>query len=496
MKKFMIVTFLILPIFAQAQSLYWVDFTYQDSRLVSSDLYGNEIAVKHLVPESTPQGLAFHPGTNHLFLVELNYTNANIHKGSNVLSMFSMASGYSALRNAAVDTANDKLYWTSSKAGANSITKSNLDGSSPETIIDFNSEDPGLRCIVLDVGHNKMYWSAFSANRIRSAALDGSNIATVADNLSGPVGLAIDIAAQKLYWTEINGNLIKRCDVSGSNIEILVDATLDRPNHLTLNLDDSKMYWTEDGNNGSSLKTATLDGQSIEILASDIGHPSGIVYSPTSTLFVNISLYLEGFYDSANDQMHTYLGQSGSIPTTSPFADQRSVSSIPENITDWVYVGLRSTPTGNNVVERSAFLFKDGTIVDDDGMSFLAMGGTPGDYYLVVQHRNHVSIMSSSAHTLGTEEASAKRYIFQDLTKAYGSKGMVELEPNIWGLAAGDMNQDGVITSTDYVMWYNANNAGASLYSPADLDGNSDITIEDHVLWQNNAYQGLETAVP
>jgi hypothetical protein len=74
-----------------------------------------------------------------------------------------------------------------------------------------------------------------------------------------------------------------------------------------------------------------------------------------------------------------------------------SVTSIPNNdIVDWVLVSLRNEIEKSSTVERrAAFLINDGTIVDIDGTSALSFPVAPGNYYIVLEHRNHLSIMSS-----------------------------------------------------------------------------------------------------
>nr|HQI49471.1 hypothetical protein [bacterium] len=63
----------------------------------------------------------------------------------------------------------------------------------------------------------------------------------------------------------------------------------------------------------------------------------------------------------------------------------------------------------------------------------------------------------------------------------------VELKPNIWGLWAGDINQDGIITTRDYVIWHSANLNSESGYRVSDIDLNGSVAASDYTLWDNNA---------
>ncbi len=49
--------------------------------------------------------------------------------------------------------------------------------------------------------------------------------------------------------------------------------------------------------------------------------------------------------------------------------------------------------------QRAGLLKSDGTIVDLDGESPLRFNVPPGDYYIKVEHRNHLSVMSATAIT-------------------------------------------------------------------------------------------------
>ena len=70
------------------------------------------------------------------------------------------------------------------------------------------------------------------------------------------------------------------------------------------------------------------------------------------------------------------------------------------NIVDWVYIELRqgsSALNATNVVsKRAALLRNDGVLLDLDGSVDIDFSGvSPGDYYIVVFHRNHLQIISS-----------------------------------------------------------------------------------------------------
>ncbi len=138
-------------------------------------------------------------------------------------------------------------------------------------------------------------------------------------------------------------------------------------------------------------------------------------------------IYLEGPYDKNTNEMKTDLNTQ--IPLTSPYTeDPRTVSAIPDNVVDWVLVELRETPTGPPVISHSAFIYKDGRIVNDDASSgIIKLNAPENDYYVVIKHRNHLAVMSKNPVTLS--KASSTLYDFTiGENQFYGSNGAKQLE--------------------------------------------------------------------
>ena len=90
---------------------------------------------------------------------------------------------------------------------------------------------------------------------------------------------------------------------------------------------------------------------------------------------------------------------SGIIPMTSPYVeDPQNVSSIPVNTVDWVLVQLRDKNNSSTILfSKSAFVLKNGSVVEKDGVSPLNFPVVADNYFVSVKHRNHLSVMSSAA---------------------------------------------------------------------------------------------------
>jgi len=179
---------------------------------------------------------------------------------------------------------------------------------------------------------------------------------------------------------------------------------------------------------------------------------------PLTDKKVSAKIFLEGPYNSSTGEMTT--GLNTLLPLTAPYPeDARTVTFIPSNIVDWVLLELRVDSVGSAVASKSAFLRKDGRIVPDDGTTSpitLSASSAITDFFVVVKHRNHLSIMSRVAIPLSN--SSAQLYNFttgQD--KASGINPMKELSSGVFGLYAGDGNNDDGVDALDFAQWFSQN---------------------------------------
>jgi hypothetical protein len=71
-------------------------------------------------------------------------------------------------------------------------------------------------------------------------------------------------------------------------------------------------------------------------------------------------------------------------------------------VVDWVFLEFRNKLDSSQVLlTRSAFVQRDGDVVDVDGLSPLLFCGLPDDtYYIAVRHRNHLGVMTQFPETM------------------------------------------------------------------------------------------------
>lgn len=201
------------------------------------------------------------------------------------------------------------------------------------------------------------------------------------------------------------------------------------------------------------------------------------------------------------------------IPLSQPFnsaaygnyAGTETVGAIPNGVVDWVLLELRRTTTGSLtnagpasvpgsgatlIGRRAAFLKFDGSIVSTSGDTSLQFNiPDEGQFFLVVYHRNHLPIMTSTANALGFN-------IFQ------GGAGTANLTvaANVAGTAGTEFYVDGGVAKmwsgnadpSDYVIdgddraaaWTNRNTEDA--YNVADVDLDRNVSARDFsFIWNN-----------
>ncbi len=152
--------------------------------------------------------------------------------------------------------------------------------------------------------------------------------------------------------------------------------------------------------------------------------------------------------------MRDDLRVAGSLPTISPYAENRVIASSSvfaatgaDAIVDWVLVELRNVSDNTQVLaSRSAFVQRDGDVVDIDGVSTLQFGLPSGNYYIAIKHRNHLGIMTAATVSLGNTTTVVD---FTDANNVitYGSHAQTTygMPTNVLGMWAGDANGDGQI---------------------------------------------------
>ena len=222
---------------------------------------------------------------------------------------------------------------------------------------------------------------------------------------------------------------------------------------------------------------------------------------------IDLTVFLEGAFNASTGQMHTSLNDRGMLPGKTPSSPLGTPTPAgqPYNIAPWNYAGtegagwsdvnydsdvvdwiLVSFRTGMNVntevAQAAALLKKDGSVESLDPC--VLDGSVSGPFYIVVEHRNHIGVLTSTPVSV----------IGNTLTYDFSINNTVSSGQKLIGstycMYAGDASQVGDsggydINGLDKAIW-DVENGLFYQYSPADFNMNCDIDGSDKSLWSFN----------
>ncbi|MGB3543279.1 hypothetical protein [Rubrivirga sp.] len=214
-----------------------------------------------------------------------------------------------------------------------------------------------------------------------------------------------------------------------------------------------------------------------------------------SSVVVSLDVVLGGAFNGS--AMRTDLLEDGLLPTSQPYGaasfsgtdlayagaeDASSYLDGASDVVDWVLVELRTSVSSAPAARAAALVRSDGTVVRPSGQAGVSFDASPGDYYVVVRHRNHLAVMSASVIDLSSGAGSL------DLTAigaahSNGGDAQVDLGSGVMGMWGGDGSADGRLTSSDRnTQWLQDN--GTTGYRVSDFDLNGRVTASDpNVVW-------------
>ena len=121
-----------------------------------------------------------------------------------------------------------------------------------------------------------------------------------------------------------------------------------------------------------------------------------------------------------------------------------------KGIVDWIMVETRERPDGEPIACDTFLLRTDGVIITSEGSDILPLQNAtklngPELLYIIVRHRNHISIMSKQAVTVVDEaqKNNAQLFDFTQESNLYVPTGSrldlhaEKLGNGLWGMAAG-----------------------------------------------------------
>ncbi|MBE0639510.1 MAG: DNRLRE domain-containing protein [Bacteroidales bacterium] len=180
-------------------------------------------------------------------------------------------------------------------------------------------------------------------------------------------------------------------------------------------------------------------------------------------------------------------------------------ANYPATVVDWVLVSLRDNPagTGGPVCQAAALLHKDGTIEFVGGGPACCDVNMNTSYWVVVEHRNHLIVMSHESVAIVDGKIIYDFRIQQSyLNDPFGfgfyarQKEILSGKYAMYGGNGGQVvnaQSDTDITFDDRSFWEEANGIFGR-YSNSDYNMNGDNNFNDRVMWEFN--NGKFTSVP
>jgi hypothetical protein len=166
-------------------------------------------------------------------------------------------------------------------------------------------------------------------------------------------------------------------------------------------------------------------------------------------------------------------------------------------VVDWVLVSLRETFDGQPICMKAALLHSDGHIEFVNGGFSCCDLDLTSAYYLVIEHRNHLIIMSKTAVPV---VSGTLTYDFRH-QQSYGNgqKLIIPGTPNTYAMWSGNGDQtlevfsDTDLNFDDNTYWGNQNGT-TGRYKNGDYNLNGDCNFNDRTTWEFS--NGRSSTVP
>ena len=219
-----------------------------------------------------------------------------------------------------------------------------------------------------------------------------------------------------------------------------------------------------------------------------------------------INTFMEGPYQGAG-LMSATLDIQSILPTTQPYGvapwNYSGTEFVPffpfNNVVDWLLLELRDAPDAASanastmIEQRACLLLKNGTITGiDNETAPLFTGVISQNAFIVVRHRNHLSIMSSGP--LVRDGGTYSWDFTNSMTQAYGTDAMIDFGDGHFGMFTGDGNADNTVNNGDKIsIWQTL--VGKSGYMAADYNLSGQVNNTDkNESWLPNV--GEATQIP
>jgi hypothetical protein len=183
---------------------------------------------------------------------------------------------------------------------------------------------------------------------------------------------------------------------------------------------------------------------------------------------------VQGYYES-NGRMQPVLFNQG-VSSDTTISDSIRISFI-DSVTMATY-------------------YQANTVMNRSGWSQFNVPQANGNYYIKLQTRNGIETWSAYPISLPSGGGGFFQYNFTDAMNAAYGGNQFEVEPGVWTIYSGDVNQDLSIDAFDYLLVDPDLIAGLFGYLDTDLTGDGFVDAFDYVVLDANLVSGIGAVLP
>ncbi len=171
-----------------------------------------------------------------------------------------------------------------------------------------------------------------------------------------------------------------------------------------------------------------------------------------------------------------------------PVMTNQGVANVASDDVDDVTVNAYTTT--NTIVPVASIT----TRLKTNGSAYCVFPALNGNYYIEIRHRNSISTWSADPIFLSSVPANYN--LSNTATQAFGGN-LIEVEPGVFAVYSGDINQDGFIDSFDFPMYDTDSFNGVSgTYVNTDLNGDGFVDSFDFPIFDVNSFNGVSVLMP
>ncbi len=216
--------------------------------------------------------------------------------------------------------------------------------------------------------------------------------------------------------------------------------------------------------------------------------------------YLNVRVNLSGAWNNTTKLMNTDLNTNNTIPLNQPYCtapwNYCGTENIPNRANidptavDWVLIEIKNS-VGTTIQKRAALITKDAYLTSAAGIYSPASPNqffpilfdsitTPGNYKVIVRHRNHLAIATDLDVTLTPGTVTYVVDLRNNVNvKASGQSLLGTINNvNVYGIRFGDVNSDGSIDSADRTI-VGLSSEATNVYSKNDVNLDSSIDSLD-----------------